>query len=222
MKICVLISIYNEAKTIADIVEKLVAKGLKVFVIDDGSTDGSGLIAKDKGATVLRNEQKQGKGFSLNKGFEFIKQLDFDGVILMDGDGQHDVGDVDSFLTAIDISKKQIIVGNRMNNPKGMPFVRLLTNKFMSFIISVSIGVKIQDTQCGFRYLSSEIFDEISFDTTGFEIETELLMKAAKKKIEIASVPVKTIYSDEESKISPIRDTLRFFSYFFKEITSKN
>ncbi len=221
IKICILIPVYNESKAIGSIVKALKLKKLDVFVIDDGSTDNSGLYASDNGAIVMRNEQKKGKGFSLKRGFRFILQHQYDGIITMDGDGQHDVLDVDSFILKAQADPASVVAGSRMEDHKGMPFVRLLTNRFMSFLISVACRQRISDTQCGYRYIGCEVLRNVKLTSNDFEIETEMLMKAAKKGFKIYSVPVKTIYNDAESYIHPVKDTFRFIIYFIRELFSK-
>lgn len=220
MNICVLIPVHNEAQGIGPVVEALRAKDLDVIVIDDGSMDGSGDIAKAKGATVLRYDKKNGKGYSLQRGFEYVLKHRYEGVITMDGDGQHDPNEVEQFLKEARGNPTSLIIGNRMQNSHGMPFVRYLTNCFMSGLISLACRQSIPDTQCGYRYLSKEVLKSLELTCADFEIETEILMKACKKGFKIASTPIQTIYRDEESKIHPFKDTVRFFIYFFRELCS--
>lgn len=220
MKICILIPAHNESRTIGSLVLELKNRKLDVLVIDDGSTDRSGDIAEEAGAKVIRNEPKGGKGYSLKKGFNYALSNGYEGVIMMDGDGQHHVDDIENFIL---MARKQpvcVINGNRMANAKGMPLVRYLTNRFMSFLVSSVCGQNIADTQCGYRYAHAKILKDFNFISDDFEIETEMLMKAAKKKYKIFSVPIRTIYEDEKSKIHPVKDTVRFIRYFTKEIFS--
>ncbi len=219
-KICILIPVLNEAQTIGAVVSALRAQSLDTVVVDDGSTDDSGAIARQKGATVIRHEVKKGKGQSLRDGFRHVLEHGYDGVITMDGDGQHDAADIGQFLQQIAKERPGMIVGNRMANPQGMPVVRYLTNRFMSFLISCACGQRIPDTQCGYRYIDSRVLREVPLASDDFEIETELLMKSAKQGFRIDSIPVATIYRDEESKINPWKDTIRFVRYFTKEIRS--
>ena len=221
MKICILIPVYNESQNIGRIVEIIKRKDLNVIVIDDGSTDGSGDLAQQKGAVVLRHVFKMGKGNSLKEGFEYILKEGYAGVLMMDGDGQHDPEEVDHFILAAQKHPLSVITGNRMTNTEGMPLIRYLTNRFMSSLISTACGQKIQDTQCGFRYISASILRELNLVSNDFEIETEILMKASKKGYKIYSLPIKTIYRNEESYIHPLKDTVRFFTYFLKEIFSR-
>ena len=218
MKVCVIIPVHNEANTIGPLVTSLKRKNLDVVVIDDGSTDSSGLIAERQGARIFSNEGKQGKGYSLKEGFQHALSENYEGTIAMDGDGQHNPDDIEQFLNLAQKFPVSVINGNRMHDHARMPWVRYLTNRFMSLLISLTCRQYIPDTQCGFRYISCKILKEIHLASNDFEIETEILMKAAKKGFRIYSVPVKTIYRNEKSKISPLKDTLRFFGYFFKEV----
>lgn len=219
-RVCVLIPVLNEAQAIGAVVSALRVKNLDVVVVDDGSSDDSGAIARRNGATVIRHEIKNGKGQSLRDGFRYVLEHGYDGVITMDGDGQHDAADIGQFLRLAAKERPGIIVGNRMANPRGMPCVRYLTNRFMSFLISSACGQRIPDTQCGYRYIDPRILREVPLACDGFEIETEMLMKSSKRGFRVDSVPVTTIYRDEESKINPWKDTLRFIAYFIKELRS--
>lgn len=219
-RICVLIPVLNEAQAVGAVVSSLRAQDLDVVVIDDGSTDDSGAIARQNGATVIRHDVKKGKGQSLRDGFRYALEHGYDGVITMDGDGQHDAADIKQFLWLAAKERPGMVVGNRMVNPRGMPCVRYLTNRFMSSLISRACGQRIPDTQCGYRYIDSSVLREVPLACDDFEIETELLMKSSKQGFRIESVPVMTIYRDEESKINPWKDTVRFITYFIKELRS--
>lgn len=218
MKICVVIPALNEEKEIGRIVAEVRAKGIDVIVIDDGSVDETGSIAKSNGAIVLRNDQRHGKGFSLKRGFAYILEQGYDGVITMDGDGQHASEDIDHFLAEAQEKSMCLINGTRMGDPKGMPFVRRTTNRFMSWLISRLCRQRIEDTQCGFRYVSADILRQITLVSNDFEIETEMLMKSCRAGCRVLSVPIQTIYRDEKSKIRPIKDTFRFVAYLWREL----
>jgi len=217
MKVCVVIPAHNESRTIAGLIEGVRKKGLDVVVIDDGSQDGTGNIAQKTGATVLVNLQKQGKGRSLQRGFQFVQDNDYDGLVVMDGDGQHAVEDLDNFLAKITDRPVSIITGTRMSDSRGMPLIRYLTNKLMSSLISGVCRQVVPDTQCGYRYISCEVLKDICITSQDFEIETEVLIKASKKGYQIFSVPIQTIYRNEKSKINPLKDTARFFTYLIRE-----
>lgn len=218
MNICILIPAHNEARTISRLVTQLKGKGLDVVVVDDGSADGTTQLAKDAGAAVLTNTQNQGKGFSLQRGFDYIISRNYDALITMDGDGQHAFEDIDNFLTLFREKAPDIISGNRMADHKGMPFVRLMTNRIMSGLISLVCRQRVYDSQCGYRLIRTEVLRNIQLSSSAFEIESEVLIKAAKKGYRIASVPVRTIYAGELSRINPFFDTVRFIVYIIREL----
>ncbi len=217
MKICVLIPSFNEEKTVGWLVKSVRKQGFDTVVIDDGSRDNTAKIARECGAEVIVNEQNLGKGASLRKAFGILANRPYDAVIIMDGDGQHLPADIPPFLETYKEKKPGIIVGNRMQKAKGMPLVRWLTNRFMSYVISKMCGQWIPDTQCGFRLIDTKALRQMELNTEKFEIESEMLLEAARKGYEIASVPITTVYEGQYSAIHPIRDTIRFFSFIFKK-----
>jgi len=218
MKTCVITPTYNEAKSIAELVRQICEQNLQPLVIDDGSDDNTAQIAKENGAIVLRNEQNQGKGASLIRGFHYALEQNFDAVITMDGDGQHLVSDIPYFMRLAAYSDGDIFIGNRMNRPKSMPWLRLGTNKFMSWLISLIAKQKIPDTQCGFRLIKKRVLEKVNLKTSKYETESEILIQAARLGFKIESVPIKTVYGSEKSRINPIVDTARFIRFILKQI----
>jgi glycosyltransferase involved in cell wall biosynthesis len=218
MKTCVVIPTYNEAKTIGEIVRQIRELNLEVIVVDDGSQDNTFQIAKNNYATVFRNEDNQGKGASLIKGFQYAKDNNFDAIITMDGDGQHESSDIPYFIRLAKYSPSGFFIGNRMSRPKSMPAVRLLTNKFMSWLISKVAKQKIPDTQCGFRLIKREVLEKLNLKTVKYETESEIIIQASRLGFKIESVPIKTIYGGEKSQINPFIDTLRFMRFIIKEL----
>ena len=218
MKICVVIPTYNEAKAIANIVRKIRQQELEVAVIDDGSQDNTSRIASDNGAIVLRNENNEGKGASLIRGFHYALGRDFDAVITMDGDGQHLTEEIPYFIRLAKYSDGGIFIGNRMFKIKYMPFARVFTNKFMSRLISFVAGQSIPDTQCGFRLIKKEVLEKINLKTSKYETESEIIIQASRLGFKIESVPIKTIYNGEKSQINPVIDALRFIKFMAREL----
>jgi glycosyltransferase involved in cell wall biosynthesis len=220
MSICILIPAHNEARAIGPLVENLKKLSLDVVVVDDGSADGTGDIARGKGADVITINPRGGKGNALQKGFAHIVAKGYDALIMMDGDGQHAVEDVPKFVEKYRLTNSSVINGNRMGDHKDMPLVRRLTNWFMSWLISLVCGQSVPDSQCGFRLISCVVFDNIKLTSTNFEIESEILIKASRKGYKIDSVPIKTIYEGEQSKIHPVKDTIRFIRFLLRELWS--
>lgn len=213
MKICVLIPSFNEEKTIGWLVAAVKKLGHAVVVVDDGSGDNTAKIALEAGAEVLVNEINLGKGSSLRRAFEMMKTKDYDAIVTMDGDGQHLPSDIEQFLKAYVQRKPGIIVGNRMLRAKGMPLLRWLTNKIMSFVISKKCRQEVPDTQCGFRLIDKEVLMRLELATEKFEIESEMLLEASRLGFKIESVPIVTVYEGQYSAIHPVKDTVRFFKF---------
>lgn len=218
MKTAILIPAHNEARTISDLVKTIVELGYDVIVVDDGSLDDTAILAKTQGAQVISTHRKSGKGNALRLAFAQAINQGYDAVITVDGDGQHAPSDLEKFIECYQKSHADIINGNRMCDPEGMPWIRRVTNGFMSWLISLVCRQKVADTQCGFRLITTKVLKTVELSSNDFEIETEILIKASKKGFRIASVPVQSIYRDEISKIKPVRDTLRFIRYIIKEI----
>jgi len=221
MKTCVLIPTYNEAKTIGWLIRKIRELGIEeVIVVDDGSTDNTSKIAEENGAKLLRNSKNLGKGNALRRGFSYCLENNFDVVITMDGDGQHSPEEIPHFLKVVESNKKvDLVIGNRMHSPQGMPLLRFFTNKIMSWIISLMVKQKIPDTQCGFRLFKREVLEKINLRTEKFEIESEILMEAIRKGFSISTVPIKTIYLyDSVSQIDPVVDTFRFLKFILRTL----
>jgi len=214
---CVVIPTFNESKTISFIVKEIKKRNLDVLIIDDGSRDGTDRLASEAGAKVITHQRNMGKGLSLRSGFQKVISQDYDFIITMDGDGQHRPADIANFIQHYSQNKTEVIVGNRMNKPKNMPFHRWITNKTMSMVISSVCKTYIPDTQCGFRLIKTSVLREMVFSTSNYEIESELLIEVAKKKYRIDSVPIETVYEGQDSQINPVVDTVRFFRFLLKD-----
>lgn len=218
MNVCILIPAYNEARTIGEVV--LAARRVlePVIVVDDGSSDDTAQIAKSQGAVVLKHASNRGKGAALRTGFQYVLENGYSAVITMDGDGQHSVFDIPQFLESFKKIKSGIIIGSRMHDISTMPAVRKLTNKLTSFVGSWLVGRRIEDSQSGFRLITSDVLRSVTLETDRFEMESELLVKAGKAGFRIVSVPIRTIYGQEKSKIDPLVDTRRFLGLLFRSL----
>jgi len=215
----VIIPSYNEESTIANIIQDIIKIGLFVLVIDDGSIDNTFKEAVASGAKVLKNKKNKGKGFSIIRSINYVLQeTSYEWVVIMDGDGQHDVKDIYKFLNLMQQENVDIIIGNRMLNVKNMPIVRYFTNLLTSWIISILCKQSISDVQCGYRAINRKILEKMDLKCFNYDIESEMLIQAAQYDAKIKSVTIQTIYGDEVSKINPIVDTFRFIFLIFKYI----
>ncbi len=214
--IAVLIPAYNESREIGNVIGRIKSMGHPVYVVDDGSVDDTARIASEAGAQVIRHPRNSGKGISLKTGLDYLNRRNYDAVVIMDGDAQHDPGDITAFIEAAEANPDVMVIGNRMANTRIMPLDRKLTNRFMSLIISWLCGQRIADSQCGFRLIPRNTLKELSISCKRFEVETELLIRASRAGTRIISVPVKTLYGREISQINPLRDTMRFIAFLIR------
>lgn len=179
------------------------------IAVDDGSTDSTAEVLDSlqiENLTVLHHKKNLGKGAALITGFRHIlaEFIDIDAVLTLDGDGQHDPSLIPLFIEEFERSKPELAYGNRFANRQGMPWHRAILNELSNWFISRICRQKILDSQCGFRLYSRELIqDQIqNWNTSHYELETEILIKAARQNKKIASVPITMIYSPESTKLS--------------------
>ena len=209
-----IIPCFNVAQTIGAILKELNKRPIDVVLIDDGSADATVEIAGCYQAVILKNKGNLGKGLSLRKGFDYALACGYATIITMDGDGQHLPEDVDSFLKAGLVRPEvDIVIGNRMDNPLGMPFIRRLTNRIMSRLLSAIAHQEIPDSQNGFRLIKSRALASLNLESARFEIESEIIIKASLQGAKIISIPVRSVYKNSPSSINPFWDTFRFIKF---------
>ncbi len=180
----------------------------RVLVVDDGSTDGAPERARAAGARVIVHPANRGKGAALRTGFEAALAGGAAGVITLDADGQHDPAWIPDFLAAA--PGADLVVGSRMRAPGPMPWLRVAVNRFTSAVVSALAGVRITDSQSGFRWIAAEVLREIPLESERFDAESEILIKAARRGFRVREIPMPAVYGDEVSKVHPFRDTARF------------
>lgn len=217
MKVFIVIPTYNEIRTIGFIVRDLRARDFRVVVVDDGSRDHTIVDANKFGAELVVHSKNVGKGRCIREGMEYALEKGCDVVITIDGDGQHDLKEIDKFIEEHKKSNADIVLGNRMHDPKKMPFLRRYTNIFMSSVISLILGRRIEDSQCGYRLLSRAAIEKMSLTTTKYEIESEVLIEAKRHNLKISSVDIDSIYRGQSSQINPFFDTIRFIRFIIYE-----
>lgn len=209
----VVIPCLNESATIADLVETVRTCLPRILVVDDGSTDDTAHIASRAGATVVKHPESEGKGAALQTGWKWAREQKFQWALTMDGDAQHSPADIPTFLKRAEQSAADLVVGNRMLNPEGMPWIRRTVNRWMSERISRLAGCELPDSQSGFRLIRLEALPNLPATIQHFEIESEVLLSFARAGRRIEFVPIRVIYKSEQSKIHPVFDTVRWLKW---------
>jgi glycosyltransferase involved in cell wall biosynthesis len=215
-RISICIPCYNSGHTILELISgiKKVMPYNKILIVNDGSTDQTESIAHSSRAHIISTSQNKGKGSAILTGMNALKNSEW--MICMDADLQHDPEDLKSFVDAIDSEQFDLIVGYRKRTGTDMPFARMLSNSITSFLLSVRLGIKIKDAQCGFRAIKISSSIKHDFKEKRYMFETEYLIRSALGKQKIGWVPVKTIYNESKSYIRPWVDTFKFVTLWFK------
>lgn len=211
---------YNAADHLPVVLDELgkVIPTLRIIVVDDGSTDDTYRVASQCGVQVLQHQINQGKGAALATGMDKAVQMGMRYVVTLDADGQHNPAEIPDFAAKVAQTGADIVVGNRLGALKSMPLLRVYTNRVTSWVVSRFARQRIPDSQNGFRIISTEVISEIRLETTRYDTESEILIKAGRAGARIESVPVETIYGQEKSSINPFVDTFRFFRLVAKAL----
>lgn len=195
----IVIPAHNEANRISSVLERLQQYHDDIIVVNDGSEDATLAMVKSHGVTLLSHAVNLGKGAALKTGIEYAITRGYTAVILMDADGQHDPGDIPSFLSALE--KSDLILGFRRLSTRNS-IIRFAGNKFDELLISLLYGVTVRDPICGYRALRTRIYDKLRWSSDGYEVETEMVVNAIKRKISFLQIEVETKYLDYYKGVS--------------------
>jgi glycosyltransferase involved in cell wall biosynthesis len=215
-KCAVVIPCFNEEAHISRLARQIRWRLRTVIVVDDGSSDRTAFEAERAGASVIGRPRSSGKGAAIQLGLARAAQLGFEWALLMDGDGQHEPDSIPDFLQTAERTQADLIVGNRMAKPGGMPMARKFVNRWMSRRLSALAGMELPDTQCGYRMIRISSWQELRLACSHFEIESEMLMAMIEKKMKIEFIPVRAVYNNERSKIHPLLDSFRWFRWLLR------
>lgn len=214
-RLAVVIPAYNEAATIRGIAEEALMTLDDVIVVDDGSVDGTAAALDGLGIHLIRLDHNQGKAAALVRGFREALALGVDGVITLDGDGQHRARDIARMAAAGRRHGTRIIIGSRLGDPANFPKARLRANKIANFWISWAAGHAIEDSQSGFRYYPAALLRHLDLDRharTGFVFESEVLIDAAHRGVPSEAIAIPALYDgvmQRASHFRPVADITR-------------
>lgn len=217
----VVIPALNEALRIREVVQGALAECPRVLLVDDGSDDGTAQRVADLPVTVLRHEQRMGKGASLRDGFAKALAMGARAIVTMDGDGQHLASDIPRLLAAANRYPHHIVIGARLRRRSQQPLYRRLANEFADWGIAWGTGYQLADSQSGQRLYPATVAALTEVPGEDFVFEAQILISAAQQLgTRCVSVPIesryKCVHMDEEfrpSHFKPLRDFSRITSH---------
>ncbi len=208
---CVIVPTYNNQNTIKAVLQDILAITTHVIVINDGSTDSTEEILNGfTNILKITYADNQGKGHALKLGLNKAIAEGYDYAISIDSDGQHFASDIPKLVAKITKEPEKLIMGSRNMDAEGIPGKSSLGNRISNFWFMAETGIKLSDTQTGFRAYPLEPIKDMRFFTKKFEFEVEVIVRLAWKNVEFSEVPIRVAYPEERvSHFRPFQDFSR-------------
>ena len=211
MKYCVIIPTYNNGKTLETVITGVLGVTRDIIIVNDGSTDDTpDTLKKFSNLRIISYSPNKGKGYAIRQGFRAAIDSGYNYAITIDSDGQHYPSDIDTFLKKCEEFPGALIVGARVLDPDKVSRGSRFANRFSNFWFRVLTGIKLSDTQTGFRLYPLDLIGNMKFFTRKYEFELEVLVRAAWRKIKITSATIQVYYPPREQRISHFRPFLDF------------
>jgi len=195
--VALLIPAYNAEPMLGQVLDQVLPLDYPVIVVNDGSTDRTGEVAVSHDVAFLEvHAVNRGKGAALKSGFTLARKKGFTHVLTLDADGQHPIESIPEFVRECEERPEAILVGNRFGDKTidAMPRVRRLSNGFSSSLISLAARRKVPDAQCGMRVYPLSVLDRFPLISDGYAMETEVLVKAGRRGVEVVNIPIACHY----------------------------
>ncbi len=198
---CVIIPVYNNVKTIANVINQCQKYINHVIVINDGSTDGTAEKIPKEDIISHHFESNQGKGSAIKKGFTIANENNFDYAITIDADGQHYPSDIPNFISESKKYPQSIIIGKRIFN-ENVTRATKVGLFFSNLFISLLTLQKTEDTQCGYRLYPLKLMNKIKLTHNTYDFEAEVIVKSCWRTCKIKYIPINVHYDKPEDRIS--------------------
>lgn len=205
--IVVVIPACNEASRVPRVLQDLAGlrpdgASLSMLVVDDGSTDDTAAVARAHGAAVLRLPVNRGKGGALLAGVGEAQRRGAAVIVLMDADGQHRAEDLPRLLAPIMRGEAEVSLGAREFTDE-MPWLFRFGNRLLSAVVGLLYGIRVMDSQCGLRAFTAAAVDDLRWSSTGYAVETEMLVRLAGSGLRWQEVPIPSLYLDRSKGTRP-------------------
>ena len=218
---------FNEAPTIGSIVLRAKRHASEVVVVDDGSTDESAWVAEQAGAIVVRHPSNRGYGAALRSCFRYARESPADVLVILDGDGQHDPGEIPRVTEPVLTGRADVSIGSRFLEPtsaRNVPRYRRFGIGVLTRLTNAGTrsGTKLHDAQSGFRAFSRRAIETIDPREEDMGASTEIIWDAHQRGLRIAEVPVEAIYNGNGSTQGPVRHGLGVMGSMLAYVESKH
>ncbi|WP_299251401.1 DUF2062 domain-containing protein [uncultured Cytophaga sp.] len=212
-KSCVLIPTFNNATAIKEVLDGVLEFTSNIVVVNDGSTDNTAsILSAYPDLLVINHPKNMGKGMALRTGFREAYKNGYHYAISIDSDGQHYPDDLHLFVDEIELHPKAIIIGARNMDQPNVPGKSSFGNRASTFWFWVVTGIKLTDTQSGYRLYPLEPLNSIRFITRKYEFEIEVMVRSFWKGVDVLSIPIKVFYPPADERIThfrPFKDVTR-------------
>jgi glycosyltransferase involved in cell wall biosynthesis len=208
---CVIVPTYNNQKTLKKVLDSILDFTQNIIIVNDGSTDETSEILKQYSQfTQIHHPKNIGKGRALRNGFRKAIEMHFEYAITIDSDGQHFASDIPNFIAEIQKEPNSLLIGSRNMTQENVPKKSSFGNKFSNFWFQFETGIKLEDTQSGFRLYPLKLIPK-QFYTNKFEFEIEVIVRSAWKGIVVKNIPIQILYDPAErvSHFRPFKDFTR-------------
>lgn len=214
LQCCVIMPTYNNAKTLVRVIDSVLLFTQNLIIVNDGATDTTAeILANYPTLDIITLPKNKGKGNALRLGFDRAVATGNKYAITIDSDGQHFASDIPNFTACLNASedKNQLLIGARNMKQEGVPRKSSFGNKFSNFWFWFQTGVKLEDTQSGYRLYPLETINVLPFWTTKFEFEIEVIVKASWSGVIVKNIPIEVLYDTSErvSHFRPFKDFTR-------------
>lgn len=190
---------YNEARTVGEVVSAIppIIERMQVcpVVVDDGSQDNTSTVALRAGARVIRHITNLGVGAATRTGLKAAEKLKADFVVTMDADGQHDPSDLLALVKCSVEGGYDVVIGNRMLSPKGMPLSRVFANWLLNIITFIAYRGTVTDSQSGFKCISRSALNVMELRADRYDICSEIVGEIVSKRLSHTSMPIRVVYT---------------------------
>jgi glycosyltransferase involved in cell wall biosynthesis len=225
-KIVVYVPAFNEAKNIADIIEKTKKYVTEVLVYDDGSSDDTYNVAISAGAEVIRGRNNRGYGAAIIELFQKASSKGADLVVTIDSDGQHDPSETPRLIEPILREEADIVIGSRflskLDSMK-VPSYRRFGIKTITRIAKAASYDKITDAQSGFRAYNRKALSKIHVEDAGMSVSTEILLRAKEGGLQVAEVPITVRYDiGNTSTLNPFFHGMQVLAHLVQSISFRH